>query len=74
METHKTYYHRVSQHERIVRFTAGLFVLISITFAYFMHIYWLGLALFVALNMIQSAITKWCLLNDILRWLKIRDN
>lgn len=74
MEANKTYCHKVMKHERIVRFIAGLFVLISIILAYFIHIYWIGLALFVALNMIQSALTKWCLLNDILRWLKIKNN
>lgn len=68
------YCHKVTKHERIVRFIAGFFVLTSIVLAYYVHIYWLGLALFVALNMMQSSLTKWCLLNDILRWLKIRDN
>lgn len=74
MNTNNEYYHKVTKHERIVRFIAGLFVFISVILAYFVHIYWLGIALFVALNMLQSAFTKWCLMNDILRILKIKDN
>lgn len=74
MKENNQYCHKVTKHERIVRFIAGLFVLISILLAYTIHIYWLGLALFVALNMMQSALTKWCLLNDILNVLKIKDN
>ncbi|PVX52128.1 hypothetical protein C7377_0428 [Balneicella halophila] len=74
MENNKPYCHKVTKHERIVRFIAGTFVLLSVLLGYFVHIYWLALALFVALNLIQSSLTKWCLLNDILRWLKIKDN
>lgn len=73
MEKKEAYCHKVTTHERIVRFIAGLFVLLSVTLAYTVHIYWLLLAGFVALNLIQSSLTKWCLMNDILRKLKIKD-
>ncbi len=73
MEENKEYCHKVTKHERIVRFIAGLFVLLSLVLSYFSH-YWVILAAFVALNLMQSALTKWCLMNDILRWLKIKDN
>ncbi|MBX2941805.1 MAG: DUF2892 domain-containing protein [Cyclobacteriaceae bacterium] len=52
--------------ERIVRVVAGSFVLISITMAYFVNIYWLGLAAFVAINLIQSSFTHFCPLEKIL--------
>ncbi|HOX83707.1 MAG TPA: DUF2892 domain-containing protein [Chryseolinea sp.] len=52
--------------ERIIRAVAGTFVLISITLAYFIHIYWLGLAAFVGLNLLQSSFTRFCPLDTIL--------
>ncbi|MCU4154401.1 DUF2892 domain-containing protein [Carboxylicivirga sp. A043] len=52
--------------ERIVRAVAGTFVLISILLAVYVNINWLFLAGFVGVNLIQSSITKWCLMTDIL--------
>ena len=52
--------------ERIIRAVAGTFVLVSITLAYLVNIYWLGLALFVGLNLLQSSFTKFCPLEKIL--------
>jgi len=52
--------------ERIIRGVAGTFVLVSITLAYLVNIYWLGLALFVGLNLLQSSFTKFCPLEKIL--------
>jgi len=52
--------------ERIIRAVAGTFVLVSITLAYVVNIYWLGLALFVGLNLLQSSFTKFCPLEKIL--------
>ena len=49
--------------ERIIRAVAGTFVLVSITLV---NIYWLGLALFVGLNLLQSSFTKFCPLDKIL--------
>jgi hypothetical protein len=53
--------------ERIIRGMAGTFVLISILLAFYVHINWLLLTAFVGLNLLQSSITKWCLMDDILR-------
>lgn len=58
-------------HERIVRAIAGSFVLISIVLAVTVNLNWLFLAGFVGVNLVQSAITKWCLLSDILNWMGI---
>lgn len=74
MNEKKQYCHKVTKHERIIRFIAGLLTTVSVILAYYINIYWLGIALFVGLNMLQSSLTKWCLMNDILRKLKINDN
>jgi len=52
--------------ERIVRAVAGTMVLISITLAYLISIYWLGLAAFVGINLVQSSFTRFCPLEMIL--------
>lgn len=52
--------------ERIVRAVAGAMVLISITLAYFVTMYWLGLAAFVGVNLLQSSFTQFCPLELIL--------
>lgn len=52
--------------EQVVRAVAGTMVLISITLAYVVSIYWLGLAAFVGLNLLQSSFTRFCPLEIIL--------
>jgi hypothetical protein len=52
--------------ERVVRAVAGTMVLISITLAYVVSIYWLGLAAFVGINLLQSSFTRFCPLEIIL--------
>jgi hypothetical protein len=52
--------------EGIVRAVAGTLVLVSITLAYFVNNYWLALAAFVGLNLLQSSVTKFCPLEIIL--------
>jgi len=52
--------------ERIVRAAAGTMVLISVVLSIYVNINWLFLAGFVAVNLLQSSITKWCLMTDIL--------
>ena len=46
--------------ERGLRLIAGSFVLLSVLLALFHSLYWLGLTLFVGLNLVQSAFTNWC--------------
>ncbi|MCE4566893.1 DUF2892 domain-containing protein [Maribellus sp. CM-23] len=53
--------------ERIIRGVAGIFVLTSLLLAIFVHIYWLGLAAFVGLNLFQSSFTKFCPLEYFLK-------
>lgn len=59
--------------ERIVRAVAGIMVLLSITLAYFISIYWLGLAAFVGINLVQSSVTRFCPLEMILHKLGVEN-
>ena len=52
--------------ERYIRAIAGTFVLASVGLAWFHSRYWLLFTAFVGLNLLQSAFTKWCLMEDIL--------
>lgn len=51
-----------------IRFIAGTFVLGSLALGWWVSPYWFLFTAFVGLNLIQSSLTKWCLMEDILRW------
>jgi hypothetical protein len=53
--------------DRIVRGVAGAFIIISLLLAIYVNINWLWFTAFVGANLLQSSITKWCLMNDILK-------
>ncbi len=57
--------------EQWIRAVAGTFILVSLVLAQFHHQYWLFFTAFVGLNLLQSAFTKWCLMEDILAKLGI---
>ncbi|NQU11296.1 DUF2892 domain-containing protein [bacterium] len=57
--------------ERYIRMIAGSFILISLLLAHFVSPYWLWFTVFVGANLLQSGITKWCLMEDILRKLGV---
>ena len=57
--------------ERWIRAIAGTLVLTSLVLSYLHHRYWLFFTAFAGLNLLQSAFTKWCLMEDILAKLKI---
>ena len=62
---------------RIVRAFAGLVVLASLALGVpgsplFVSPWWLALTAFVGANLLQSALTKWCLMESILRKLGVR--
>jgi hypothetical protein len=46
--------------EHRIRILAGAMVLISVTLAHFFSAWWLLLAVFVGLNLLQSAFTGFC--------------
>ncbi len=52
--------------EDIIRLVAGTMVLLGISLAYFVSVGWLLLPAFVAVNLIQSAFSKWCPLISLL--------
>ncbi|WP_196896027.1 YgaP family membrane protein [Aureivirga marina] len=56
---------------RIVRGFAGSMILISIILSHYVSPAWIYLAVFVGLNLLQNAFTKWCLLEVILTKLKV---
>jgi hypothetical protein len=53
--------------ESCIRILAGTLVLASITLAHFVNPWWLLLAVFVGVNLIQSALTGFCPAEIILR-------
>lgn len=53
--------------ERIVRLVAGTFILASLALGLLHSPYWFLFTGFVGLNLFQSALTRWCMLDDILR-------
>ncbi|MEQ6122212.1 DUF2892 domain-containing protein [Reichenbachiella sp. MALMAid0571] len=53
--------------ERIIRGAAGSMVLIGLALGYFVNEYWYILTAFVGINLFQSSLSRWCLLDDILR-------
>ena len=62
---------------QIVRIVAGTFILISLALGIpgspvFMSPWWLAFTAFVGVNLLQSGVTKWCLMETILRKLGAR--
>lgn len=65
--------------QRMIRIIAGLFIIASVllysgsngTESIFARPNWLWFTLFVGANLFQSGITKWCLMEDILKKLGV---
>lgn len=58
--------------ERIIRAIAGIFILISLLLAVYININWLWFTAFVGANLLQSSLTKWCLVAQILDKLGVK--
>lgn len=61
---------------QVVRVIAGLFVLLSLALGIpgspiFVSQWWLAFTAFVGINLLQSGLTKWCLMETILRKLGV---
>lgn len=52
--------------EHIIRAIAGSFVLVSLALGYLVSPYWHYFTAFVGLNLLQSAFTRWCLMETFL--------
>ncbi len=62
---------------QIVRLGAGLFILLSLALGVegspvFVSPWWLAFTAFVGVNLLQSALTGWCLMETILRKLGVQ--
>ncbi len=56
--------------EHKIRMIAGTFVLVSLALGWWVNPYWFLFTAFVGLNLLQSSVTKWCLMENILRRLE----
>lgn len=52
--------------EHYIRAIAGTFILVSLLLGYFHSPYWYWFTAFVGANLLQSAFTRWCLMEKIL--------
>jgi hypothetical protein len=57
--------------KQIMRIIIGTMVLVSVALTVWASHWWLLFTAFIGLNLLQSGITKWCLLEDILSWLHL---
>lgn len=57
---------------RYIRAIAGTFIIISVLLAVYANINWLWFTLFVGVNLVQSAFTKWCLMETFLLKLGVK--
>ncbi len=58
--------------ERYIKLIAGTFVLSSSLLAYFVNINWILVSAFVGANLLQFSLSKWCLMDTILKALGVR--
>lgn len=56
-----------------IKLIAGTFILTSILLGYFINEYFFLFTAFVALNLIQSSFTKWCLMDKILQKMGVKE-
>ena len=58
--------------DRVIFAFAGVMIILSLTLGMMVHIYWLGLAAFVGLNMLQAAFTGFCPLAMMLKKIGVK--
>lgn len=57
--------------EHQIRLIAGTFILLSLALGHWVSPHWYWFTAFVGANLIQSSLTKWCLMEDILKKLRL---
>ena len=57
--------------ELVIRGIAGTFILGSLALGTWVSPYWFLFTAFVGLNLLQSSVTKWCFMDDILKKVRI---
>ncbi len=58
--------------EHMIRAIAGTFILASLALAHWVDPRWLWFTVFVGANLLQSAFTKWCLMEKLLAKLGVK--
>jgi len=58
---------------RLIRAIAGIFVMVSLALGYYVNPMWYLFTAFVGLNLFQSSITQWCLMETILGKCGVKD-
>jgi hypothetical protein len=58
---------------RIIHAVAGTFIIASVLLSIYVNQNWLWFTAFVGANLLQSSLTKWCLMGDILGKLGVKD-
>ena len=58
--------------ERLVRAVAGTFVLASLALGWWVTPWFFLFTAFVGANLLQSSVTKWCLMEDILKAIGVK--
>lgn len=56
------------------RVIVGIMILLSVVLSVYVSPYWMWFTVFIGVNMIQSAFTKWCLLEVILKTFGIKNS
>ena len=59
--------------ERYLRLIAGVFVIATVALGYYVKPLWFLFTIFVGLNLLQSGITNWCLMMDILKKFGVKE-
>ncbi|MGB4455778.1 MAG: DUF2892 domain-containing protein [Flavobacteriaceae bacterium] len=57
---------------RMIKGIAGSFILISLALSIYVNQNWLWFTAFVGANLLQSSLTNWCLMEDILKKLGVK--
>jgi hypothetical protein len=58
---------------RVLHAIAGTFILVSVLLSVYVNVNWLWFTAFVGANLLQSSFTNWCLMNNILAKLGIKE-
>ena len=58
--------------ERWIRLIAGTFITVSVVLSHLHSPYWLFFTLFVGINLAQSALTRWCPMEVLLKKLGVK--
>lgn len=56
-----------------IKAIAGIFIIISVLLGMYVNPNWLWFTIFVGANLLQSSITKWCMMEIILKKIGIKD-